>query len=59
MAKKKKKLSAAEKAWKTMRKRYTKEEISERQSAAAHKAWETRRKNAKKNAKKRAKKKAR
>lgn len=45
MAKKKKELTPAQKAWETMRERYTEEEISDRAREAAHKAWETRRKN--------------
>ena len=48
----KKKETPAEKAWVTMRERYTPEEISDRQREAAYKAWETRRKNARKAARK-------
>jgi hypothetical protein len=40
--------SPAQKAWDTMRERYTEEEISDRQRDAAFKAWETRRENARK-----------
>lgn len=48
----KKNLTPAQKAWKTMRERYTDEEITERASAAAHKAWETRRANERKSKRK-------
>lgn len=46
--KKQERKSAANKAWETMRERYTDEEISDRQREAAYKAWETRRRNARK-----------
>ena len=48
MAKRKKMRTPAEKAWDTMRERYTEEEISDRARDAAYKAWETRRTNARK-----------
>lgn len=46
--KKKKKKTPAQKAWETMRERYTEEEISDRAREAAYKAWETRRANERK-----------
>ena len=46
MARKKK--TPGQKAWDTMRDRYTDEEISDRASDAAHKGWETRRANERK-----------
>ncbi len=48
---KKETLTPSKKAWRTMRKRYTEQEISERASAAANKAWETIRANKAKKAK--------
>ena len=50
-AAKTKKKTPAQKAWETMRERYTDEQISERQREAAKKAWETRRANARKRTK--------